>query len=380
MVIGLVVLATSCVLLILFLYRKWSSGVPIRMQLFDAIAKTLFTTTGVRSSSPTKWRTFFGTISGRRALTIATAPFSRIAVGTRNGVFSEDVEVDIGASTVIKVRIYSPEIAIPMEDRLPILIFWHGGGHTMKKNDHEAEDMLCRDFASKGRWLVVSPEYRLAPENPFPAAVHDAYAVAEWVADDSRPLHPALRLGDRGRVVLGGESAGGNLAAVVSLLAAKGVESNGLSTDRSLKFQHQLLVYPPMLVPEPLPASRVAGTSAYVLPKYVSEFFEAAYLGEDKARRQRLMSEDPRVNPGLATLEQLGRMPGTTFVSAEQDPLLDEGRDFAAKLKRAGVAVSEVHYRGMPHGFLCPPPFLRVPSTFKAIEDAVLIVNEALGQ
>lgn len=334
--------------------------------------------TGVRRSSPSKWRALFGVVDGRRALTIATAPFSRMPVGSRDGVFSEDVDVDAGENTFIKVRVYTPEIVVPMEDHLPILVFWHGGGHTMKQYDDEAEDALCRDFALKGRWLVVSPEYRLAPENPFPAAVHDAYAVAKWVADASQPLHPALRLGDRTKLVLGGESAGGNLAAVVSLLATKGLDPEGFASKQNLKFQHQLLVYPPMLVPEPLPASRLACSSAYVLPKYASEFFEVAYLGQDKLHRQRLMSEDPRVNPGLATLEQLGRMPGTTFVFAEQDPLFDEGRDFAAKLRRGGASVSEFSYAGMPHGFLCAPPFLRVPSTIKAIEDAVFAVNEAL--
>ena len=223
----------------------------------------------------------------------------------------------------VPVRIYWPNAGGP----LPVLVFFHGGGWVFGSRD--THDGICRHLAAKTPCLVVSVEYRLAPEHKCPAAVDDAVATTKWVAANVAALG-----GDPARLAVGGDSAGGNLAAIVALDAR----------DRGgPPIAYQLLIYPAVdFTARGGSLDRFA--EGYFLTRAGIEQSRNWYLNGPEDER------DWRASPALA--QSLAGLPPAFVFTAGFDPLLDEGRAFADALKSAGVPVEYKCYDGMIHGFL----------------------------
>ena len=223
----------------------------------------------------------------------------------------------------IPVRVYTPAAQGPF----PCLVYFHGGGWVVC--DLDTHDVVCRAIARQAEAVVVAVDYRLAPENKFPSAVDDAYAAVVWVANNT------VRLGvDPHRIAVGGDSAGGNLSAVMSL---KCRDQGGPP------LALQVLVYP------------VTDLSSFDTPSY-REFAEGYYLsraemewfrGHYLARAEDAQSPD--ASPLLAG--DLRGLPPALVITAECDPLRDEGEAYARRLTEAGVEVASTRYNGMIHPF-----------------------------
>jgi len=219
----------------------------------------------------------------------------------------------------IAVRVYRPS-----SDVLPALVFFHGGGWTI--GDLDTHDVLCRSLAAGARCAVFSVDYRLAPENPFPAAVDDAVAATKYLLSNPGPLKI-----DSSRIAVGGDSAGGTLAAVVALELKK----------HNLAFQ--LLIYPATDQRCEFDSHSRNG-EGYLLTREGIAFFRGGYLPDPKDWT------DWRASPLLAA-DHRGVAPAYVL-TAGFDPLLDEGRAYAEKLSAAGVAVEYREYSDMVHGFI----------------------------
>ena len=230
-----------------------------------------------------------------------------------------------GPAQPIKVRIYTPQ-ASKEHSSLPVLVWYHGGGFVI--GDLDSHDSACRALANQAECLVVAVDYRLAPEHKFPGAVEDCEAALHWVAAHATELG-----GDPGRIAVGGDSAGGNLAAVVALLAR---EKGGP------KLCFQLLIYP-CVAPEPETPSHHQFAEGYLLTRKTITWFFKQYLRSSKDTR------DPRYAP----LEEkdLSLLPPALVIVAGFDPLRDEGVDYAKALIDAGNQVTLSNYEGMIHGF-----------------------------
>ena len=230
-----------------------------------------------------------------------------------------------GPGGVIPVRIYRPDQA----GALPILVYAHGGGFVFC--DLDSHDGLCRDFANRLAAVVVSVDYRRAPENPWPAAAYDVEAATHWVADN------ALQFGgDARRVAVGGDSAGGNLAAVTALMAR----------DRGgPPIAAQLLLYPVIAADFDNESYRLFGKGFYN-PKPALQWYWDQYVPAPDDR------EHPYVSPLKANLEGL---PPAVVVVAGHDPLRDEGLAYADALEAAGVVTARCLFDGGIHGFMTMP-------------------------
>jgi len=228
-----------------------------------------------------------------------------------------------GAAGQIPVRVYTPQGAGPF----PVLVFLHGGGFVLCSI--ETHDELCRAFTNGAGCIVVSVEYRLAPEHKFPAAVDDCYAATRWVAENASGIG-----GDPARIAVGGDSAGGNLAAVVAHLARDG---GGPS------LVYQVLIYPATSFVTDMP-SRRENAEGYFLTEADMQWFSGHYLRSEADAR------DPRVSPLEA--RDFSGLPPALVITAEYDPLRDEGEAYAARLREAGVPAVYTCYEGMIHGFL----------------------------
>jgi acetyl esterase len=233
----------------------------------------------------------------------------------------EDRMIDAGGAR-LPVRIFTPEGAGP----LPLLVFFHGGGWVL--GDCESYDTPCRALANAARCIVVSVEYRLAPEHKFPTAPEDCYAATLWTVRNA----PSLG-GDPSRVAIGGDSAGGNLTAVVAQMAR----------DRGAPpLLLQVLVYP--VTNHALDtASYRANADGYLLTRAAMEWFWNHYLREARD------GTEPYASPLRAT--NFANLPPALLITAEYDPLRDEGAAYGIKLREAGVRLVHSDYPGMIHGF-----------------------------
>lgn len=229
------------------------------------------------------------------------------------------VDVPLPGRT-LRLRTYRP----PGDGPLPALLYLHGGGWVTGKP--EGYDSLCSRLAEDAGCLVLSLEYRLAPEHPFPAAPDDVRDTWRWL----RGQAAAFGL-DPARMAVGGDSAGGNLSAVLC---------NELAPEEAPLLQ--LLLYPGTNMAEAAP-SRARFASGYYLSTELVEWFERHYVPDPAERR------NPRVSPLLATA--LGKVPAL-LVIAGLDPLCDEGRAYGEKLRGAGVPVETFEVPGMVHGFV----------------------------
>lgn len=221
----------------------------------------------------------------------------------------------------IKVRLYTP----PGEGPFPVLVFFHGGGFVL--GDLESHDSVCRELSGGADVIVVGTDYRLSPEHRFPAAADDCIAVTRWVLNNAAQIK-----GDAKRVAVGGDSAGGNLAAVVS--------QQMRDQDRT-KLAAQLLIYPVTRFDGVATKSMVDNAAGYLLQRDDIEWFRSHYLGPNAD------GKDVRISPILA--KDLTGLPPALVQTCEFDPLRDEGEEYGQALKAAGVPTVISRYDGSIH-------------------------------
>ncbi|QWG20580.1 alpha/beta hydrolase [Bradyrhizobium sediminis] len=226
----------------------------------------------------------------------------------------------------IPARVYTPKHPRKADGLAPVLVFFHGGGWVI--GDLDSHDVVCRKLADEGRMIVISVDYRLAPEHKFPAAVDDSIAATKWIAENAKQLGI-----DASRLSVGGDSAGGNLAAVVAIAARDG---NGPA------IAGQVLIYPATDFAMTHPSHREPETSI-LLTHSVIRWFSDHYLNGAAD------VHDWRASPARA--KTLIGLPPAYVLTAGADPLRDEGDDYARQLKEAGVPVTYRHFPGQFHGF-----------------------------
>lgn len=237
-----------------------------------------------------------------------------------------EARILVTADPAVVLRAYRPA-GVPKDETLPALVYYHGGGWVI--GDIDTHDVLCRQLANAARCAVFSVDYRLAPEAPFPAAVEDCFSAFTFVSKNS----DSLKI-DPSRLAVGGDSAGGNLATVVALMARD-------AGSPALCFQ--LLIYPATDQRLGHDSHRRNG-EGYVLTRQAIKFFLDHYLPR---REDRL---DWRASPLLA--KSLKGLPPAYVITAGFDPLLDEGREYAERLQKEGVTTVYREYPDMVHGFI----------------------------
>jgi acetyl esterase len=265
----------------------------------------------------------------------------------------EERTVGYGDLTDIPVRIYWPPIAA--HDNLPVVVFYHGGGWCL--GDLETHDPVARAHCVAAEAIVVSVDYRLAPEHPFPAGIDDSWAALRWVGE-----HAAELGGDPNRIAVAGDSAGGNISAVMTQLA----RDNG---GPPLVFQ--LLWYPSLTADLSLP-SYTENAHAPMLDRDVIEAFATWYVpGMDIS--------DPKSLPATmapANATDLSGLPPAFIGTAEHDPVRDDGARYAEQLRGAGVAVELSNESTMAHGYASFA--LVVPAAAEATDRGLAALKKAL--
>jgi acetyl esterase len=226
----------------------------------------------------------------------------------------------------IPARVYTPKTLRLAAGLAPCLVFFHGGGWVI--GDLDSHDVVCRKLADEGQLIVISVDYRLAPEHKFPAAVDDAIAATKWIAENARGLGI-----DAERLTVGGDSAGGNLAAVVAIAARDG---NGPA------ISGQVLIYPAIDFAMTHPSHSEPETSILLTHSVIKWFRDHYLTGTADVH-------DWRASPARA--KTLIGLPPAYVLTAGADPLRDEGDEYALRLKEAGVAVTSRHFPGQFHGF-----------------------------
>ncbi|WP_448043303.1 alpha/beta hydrolase [Bradyrhizobium liaoningense] len=234
----------------------------------------------------------------------------------------------------IPARLYVPREPRRHDGLSPALVFFHGGGWVI--GDLDSHDVVCRQLAAEGALIVVSVDYRLAPEHKFPAATEDAIAATKWIAANARQLGI-----DASRLSIGGDSAGGNLAAVVALAARDG---NGPA------LAGQVLIYPATDFAMTHGSHSEPETSV-LLTHSVIRWFRDHYLNGAAE------IHDWRASPARA--QNLAGLPPAYVLTAGADPLRDEGNEYAERLGQAGVPVTYKHFPGQFHGFFTMGKLLR---------------------
>jgi acetyl esterase len=280
---------------------------PQAQKLADALAA--LNLKPVEDSTPDEAR------ESMRSRTAALGPFEDVAAVTEHRV-----PVTGGD---IAVRVYSPGGPGPH----PALVFYHGGGWVI--GDLYTHDGICRSITNAAGCMVASVDYRLAPESRYPVAAEDSHAALRWVVEN------AARLGiDARRIAVGGDSAGGNLATVVALMAR---DRGGPA------LVQQTLIYPVTNHDLDTPSYHENATG-YVLTREGMRWFWRHYLAREE------QGKEPYASPLLAP--SLAGLPPALVITAGCDPLRDEGEAYAARLRDAGVPVTLTRYEGIFHGFI----------------------------
>ena len=210
------------------------------------------------------------------------------------------------------------------DDATGVFLFLHGGGYTI--GDIETHDQPCRQLALESGATVISPDYRLAPEHPFPAGVNDCWAVLQWIVAE----YPDTK------IVVGGDSAGGNFSAVLALMAR----------DAGIELAAQLLIYPAVDAEDDSPSMTDNGTG-YILTAATMEWFGEKYQAD---------AADWRASPIRA--DSLAGVAPAVVITAEFDPLRDQGIKYAEALAAADVDVTHTDYDGMVHAFFQLGPII----------------------
>lgn len=235
----------------------------------------------------------------------------------------KNITVDID-SEKIPVRIYTPE----GDDNFPIIIYSHGGFWIGGNLD--THDNVCRKLSNNSKAIVISVDYSLASENPFPAGINDVYNVLQWTYENAESIN-----GDKNHIAVAGDSAGGNLSAAVSLMAR---DKNGPHIDC------QVLIYPSTNILELNSNSWSYFITNFNISKEDMEEYISLYVPKKEDRKS------PYASPLLA--KDFNKLPNTLIITAEIDPLRDEGEAYGNKLKNSGVQVESTRYNGVIHGFI----------------------------
>ena len=230
------------------------------------------------------------------------------------------------AHGAIPARIYTPKTLRKTNGLAPCLVFFHGGGWVI--GNLESHDVVCQMLAHEGELIVISVDYRLAPEHKFPAAVDDSITATKWIAANAKQLGI-----DAAHLLVGGDSAGGNLAAVVALAARDG---------DGPKLAGQVLVYPATDFAMKHPSHSEPETSI-LLTHSVIKWFCNHYLNG--------AADIDHWKASPARAQTLAGLPPAYVLTAGADPLRDEGAEYAARLKEAGVPMTYRHFPGQFHGF-----------------------------
>jgi acetyl esterase len=261
-----------------------------------------------------------------------------------------------GKAGPVPVRAYRPKGA-GKDEILPALVYYHGGGWVI--GDLDTHDVVCRTLANGARCAVFSVEYRKAPESPFPAAVDDCFSALSFVfaSSSSLKINP-------GQIAVGGDSAGGNLATVMALMAR---DAGGPAFSSPISFQ--VLIYPGC-------DQRMGHDSinrnaeGYLLTKKSMEYFRSHYLPKKEDWL------DWRASPLLA--KSLKGLPPAYVITAGFDPLVDEGREYAERMQKEGVAVEYRNHADMVHGFITMGRVL--DSANSALADCAQALRKAWGR
>jgi acetyl esterase len=253
---------------------------------------------------------------------------ARMAVWCRMGLVTTPVAAVEdrfipGPAGDLAVRVYTPEGRGPF----PLLLYFHGGGWVLGNLD--THDAICRALCAGADCVVVSVDYRLAPEHRFPAALDDCLAAMRWAA-----AHATEIGADPARIAVAGDSAGGNLAAATALCARDEGEP---------ELRGQVLIYPSVSYPSPLSPSYIENAEGYGMTREAAVWFWNQYLAD---RRQ---ATNPLAAPLLAP--DLSGLPPALVITAQYDVLRDEGELYARRLRMAGVPARLSRYDGMNHGF-----------------------------
>ena len=257
----------------------------------------------------------------------------------------ENISFPSVAGHEIGLRVFRP---FQTERELPVWVYFHGGGFVLGSFD--VRDNFCKKIAEQSACVVVSVQYRLAPEHPFPLGLQDCYEATNWIAANAHMFG-----GDGTRLAVGGESAGGNLAAAVSLM---------MRDKGGPEILHQTLLYPSLDCSGSAP-SRDEEPPQYLLTQAMLRQFGDAYLPAGLDRRA------PYCSPVFAALSP--DLPPALIITAEHDPLRDEGNLYAEKLQQAGVPVVHKEYPGMIHDFV-----LMMPRFLRESREAICLVNREL--
>ncbi len=279
-------------------------------------------------------------VEARRAAIDGLAPWK----GEPEPLANVETRSITGPAGDLPIRIYTPDAAPPR----PALVYFHGGGWVVC--DLDTHDVVCRAIARRSGAVVIAVDYRLAPEHKFPAAVNDCYTAACWVAANAQTLGIDPR-----RIAVGGDSAGGNLAAVVALRSRD---------EAGPAIALQVMVYP------------VTDLSSFDTPSY-REFAEGYFLTASEMEwfRDHYLArpEDARSSHASPLLEpDLRGLPPALLITAEFDPLRDEGEAYGRRLKEAGVPVRCARYAGMVH------PFFSLVGGVKQSQEAIAEIAAAV--
>lgn len=308
----------------------------LRTRLFAAILR--------RSATPVEEAKDFARLRAER-LTLQGTAIGRLVFG-RSDPDAVAEEIVVGAGS--RALVHRPKDAI---GPLPCVVNFHGGGWVQGNPEQSA--WLASRVAVRNRVVVISPSYRLAPEDVFPAGLEDCWASVSWIVDHADELGI-----DPERIAVMGDSAGGNLAAVVALMAR---DAGGPA------LRAQVLIYPGVEMYDRWP-SEDRNADAPVLTSRNMRAFGRIYLGDQYG------TEDFRASP-IRAASHAG-LPKALIVTAEHDPLLDNGSRYRDALADAGVPVRYVEHAGAIHGFLSLPGV--VPVAHDALDDIVGFLRETL--
>jgi len=238
---------------------------------------------------------------------------------------------------VLSLLVFTPPV---LKDSCPVFYFVHGGGFCIGEPENKIHFDLMNEFASKG-YIVVSPAYRLAPEHPFPSQVIDCFDGLRYIASGK------LAGADISKIVVGGDSAGGNLALIIASLVRDGVNGQLEDEQLNISIRHIVAMYPAMMLPFKTKSQTKLNNAAY-LPYWFSRWFNDSYL-PDEMTRQTLFDSDRRVCPLTAGVHGL---PSVTVIFGSHDPFHDECEMLCRELQRAGGTVHKIFVKNQVHGFL----------------------------
>ncbi|TSB45174.1 alpha/beta hydrolase [Alkalicoccobacillus porphyridii] len=261
------------------------------------------------------------------------------------------VDIPTSDNSSIKARVYKPK----EEGEHPIVLYFHGGAFMKGYGNIDTHDNIIRSLASKTNSIVIAVEYRLAPDYPFPTAIFDGYDALNWTYDSAEELG-----GDVENIALAGDSAGGNVATAVAMMSR---DQNGP------EIKAEALLYPlTTFLDKEFHSRDVYSSGYYLLSRHVMELARDSYTPNEE------MWQSPYSSPLEADLTG---MPKTLVITAEFDPLRDEGEAYAQKLADSGVPVTATRYNGVMHGFIS---FFEVMQNGKqGINETANFLNQAFN-